>query len=148
MLKPASLLISRFSLLARIELCSRNTSIKSSRILKWNAGVRILRRLCHFAPINCSDNNYCDILCDMPVSICFGNEGASSPFNILPIYMRRGEGQANFHRLPFCKSAHNVWDTLVPGVHELVSRGAWDFILLRFQKMDSLRNSHKITAYF
>lgn len=28
------------------------------------------------------------------------------------------------------------------------STGTYDFILLRFQKMDSLRNSHKITAYF
>jgi hypothetical protein len=58
MLKPASLLISRFNLLTRIELCSRNTSIKSSRILKWNAGVRIFRRLCHFVPINCRDNSF------------------------------------------------------------------------------------------
>lgn len=33
-------------------LCSLNTRINSSRILKWKVGVSILRRWCHLLPVN------------------------------------------------------------------------------------------------
>lgn len=40
-LKPSSLLTSCASLVTKMALCSWNTSIKSSNILKWNVGVKI-----------------------------------------------------------------------------------------------------------
>lgn len=40
-LKPSSLLTSCASLVTKTALCSWNTSIKSSNILKWNVGVKI-----------------------------------------------------------------------------------------------------------
>ena len=39
-------------------LCSLKTSTKSSRILKWNAGVSILRLTCHLEPDMCANYEY------------------------------------------------------------------------------------------
>lgn len=51
MLKPVLQVVDTFvSFLTKTWLCSLKTSTKSSRILKWKAGVSILRRECHLAP--------------------------------------------------------------------------------------------------
>lgn len=39
------------NLFTRMRLCSSNTCRKSSRILKWNAGVKSFLRPCHLLPI-------------------------------------------------------------------------------------------------
>jgi hypothetical protein len=163
MLKPASLLISRFNLLTRIELCSRNTSIKSSRILKWNAGVRIFRRLCHFVPKNCRDNrciysNDYDILRDMIISGFYsvlhllweresiittiiitiqhssGIHAQVRHSSVLPQDFR----SASLHAPRM--THHGSWSTWTFLI-TIVSRETCGFILLRFEKI----NSYEIT---